>query len=109
MRAGNPPFSKEKRTAALPLYTPEERLRRDSTPWTLVQGLLAPVQFAVFLVSLVLVLRDLQTGQGAAAAACSELAPVLARFREGLGTADLIAAHTLLGSLGHTPPGPSDY
>ena len=47
--------------------------------------------------------------QGAAAAACSELAPVLARFREGFGTADLIAAHALLGKLGHTPPGRSDH
>jgi predicted ATPase/DNA-binding winged helix-turn-helix (wHTH) protein len=47
--------------------------------------------------------------QGAPAAACSELAPVLARFREGFGTADLIAAHALLGSLGHTPPGRPDH
>ncbi len=47
-----------------PLYTPEERQRRDSTRWTLVQGLLAPIQFFVFLVSVVLVLRYLQTGQG---------------------------------------------
>jgi light-independent protochlorophyllide reductase subunit N len=27
------------------LYTPEERARRDASPWTLVQGILAPVQF----------------------------------------------------------------
>ena len=47
-----------------PLYTPEERQRRDSTRWTMVQGLLAPIQFFVFLVSVVLVLRYLQTGQG---------------------------------------------
>jgi 3-vinyl bacteriochlorophyllide hydratase len=39
-------------------------LRRDATPWTLVQGLLAPIQFFVFLVSVVLVLRYLQTGEG---------------------------------------------
>ena len=50
------------------LYTPEERIRRDSTPWTLVQGILAPVQFLVFLVSLALVLRFLLTGSGEAAA-----------------------------------------
>ena len=46
-------------TAAQPLkalYTPEQRLRRDATKWTLVQGILAPIQFAVFLVSLVLVI-----------------------------------------------------
>lgn len=47
-----------------PLYTPEERRRRDESPWTIVQGVLAPLQFAVFLVSLVLVLRYLATGEG---------------------------------------------
>jgi 3-vinyl bacteriochlorophyllide hydratase len=47
-----------------PLYTPEERRRRDQSPWTLVQGILAPVQFLVFLVSLYLVLRYLATGEG---------------------------------------------
>jgi 3-vinyl bacteriochlorophyllide hydratase len=46
------------------LYTPEERARRDASPWTLVQGILAPVQFVVFLVSLALVLRYLFTGLG---------------------------------------------
>lgn len=53
------------------LYTAEERRRRDASPWTLVQGVLAPLQFAVFLVSLVLVLRTLATGEGAAAATAS--------------------------------------
>lgn len=46
------------------LYTPEERLRRDATKWTLVQGILAPVQFLVFLISLGLVVRYLYTGDG---------------------------------------------
>jgi 3-vinyl bacteriochlorophyllide hydratase len=46
------------------LYTPEERIRRDQSVWTLVQGVLAPIQFLVFLVSLVLVLRYLATGEG---------------------------------------------
>jgi 3-vinyl bacteriochlorophyllide hydratase len=54
-----------------PLYTPEERKRRDETPWTLVQGILAPVQFLVFLVSLVLVIRYLATGAGETAATVS--------------------------------------
>src|SRR4051794_4969551 len=40
-----------------PLYTPEQRRRRDDSRWTLVQGVLAPLQFAVFLISLGLVLR----------------------------------------------------
>jgi 3-vinyl bacteriochlorophyllide hydratase len=51
-----------KRGAAL--YTPEERQRRDATPWTLVQGILAPIQFLVFLVSTGLVVRFLMTGVG---------------------------------------------
>jgi 3-vinyl bacteriochlorophyllide hydratase len=54
-----------------PLYTLEQRRRRDQTRWTLVQGVLAPVQFAVFLVSLTLVLRYLATGQGLEAATVS--------------------------------------
>ncbi len=47
-----------------PLYTAEQRARRDASPWTLVQGLLAPLQFLVFLVSLGLVIRYLMTGEG---------------------------------------------
>ena len=54
-----------------PLYTPEQRLRRDASRWTLVQGLLAPLQFGVFAVSLGLVLRYLITGEGLAAATVS--------------------------------------
>ena len=53
------------------LYTPEERRRRDASPWTLVQGVLAPVQFAVFLMSLVLVTRYMITGDGLTAATAS--------------------------------------
>ncbi|WP_108385551.1 2-vinyl bacteriochlorophyllide hydratase [Yoonia sediminilitoris] len=53
------------------LYTDAERLRRDTTKWTLVQGVLAPLQFAVFLVSLVLVVRYLWTGAGYDAATVS--------------------------------------
>jgi 3-vinyl bacteriochlorophyllide hydratase len=54
-----------------PLYTLEQRLRRDASRWTLVQGLLAPLQFLAFLVSLVLVLRFLSTGVGEGAATAS--------------------------------------
>lgn len=46
------------------LYTAEERKRRDNTIWTLVQGILAPLQFVVFLASLYLVLNHLWTGDG---------------------------------------------
>lgn len=62
------------------LYTPEERLRRDNSPWTLVQGILAPVQFLVFLVSLGLVLRFLLTGQGEFAATASVVVKTLALY-----------------------------
>jgi 3-vinyl bacteriochlorophyllide hydratase len=55
------------------LYTDEERARRDSTRWTLVQGLLAPAQFVAFAVSLILVLRFLWTGDGYTAATLSIL------------------------------------
>lgn len=47
-----------------PLYTEAQRARRDTTGWTMVQGVLAPLQFLVFLVSLGLVLRTLLTGEG---------------------------------------------
>jgi 3-vinyl bacteriochlorophyllide hydratase len=53
------------------LYTPDERRRRDASPWTMVQGVLAPLQFLVFAVSLSLVLRFLLTGQGEAMATAS--------------------------------------
>jgi 3-vinyl bacteriochlorophyllide hydratase len=53
------------------LYTDEERARRDATIWTLVQGVLAPLQFLVFVVSLALVLRYLWTGAGYEAATWS--------------------------------------
>ncbi len=53
------------------LYTTEERRRRDASPWTTVQGVLAPAQFAVFLVSLLLVMRFLLTGEGEAVAIAS--------------------------------------
>lgn len=55
------------------LYTPDQRERRDGTKWTVVQGVLAPLQFAVFLVSLGLVLRYLATGLGYEAATLSIL------------------------------------
>ena len=58
-------------TEARPLYTPEERRRRDQTPWTTVQGILAPLQFLVFFISTILVIRFLWTGQGEWAATVS--------------------------------------
>ncbi len=59
------------RPASRPLYTAAERARRDATSWTLVQGILAPVQFLIFLISLALVLNYLATGSGYGAATVS--------------------------------------
>jgi 3-vinyl bacteriochlorophyllide hydratase len=63
-----------------PLYTAEERLRRDASGWTLVQGVLAPVQFVVFVVSLALVLRFLATGAGHDAAVGSVVVKTLTLY-----------------------------
>lgn len=65
---GRGTFTKSRRQ---PLYTAEERLRRDASKWTMVQGILAPLQFVVFLASLGLVLTYLATGEGLAAATAS--------------------------------------
>ena len=54
-----------------PLYTSEQRLRRDRSPWTLVQGVLAPLQLVVMLGSVVLVVHYLVSGEGYAAATAS--------------------------------------
>uniref|UniRef100_UPI003B525FA8 2-vinyl bacteriochlorophyllide hydratase n=1 Tax=Roseovarius indicus TaxID=540747 RepID=UPI003B525FA8 len=61
------------KTGTNALYTEAERARRDATIWTTVQGVLAPAQFLVFLVSLALVLRFLLTGDGYQAATLSIL------------------------------------
>jgi len=63
-----------------PLYTPEQRIRRDATRWTLVQGILAPVQFVIFLVSLGLVLSYLASGEGYALATTSVVVKTLALY-----------------------------
>ncbi len=58
-------------TGSRPLYTADERARRDATRWTLVQGVLAPLQFFAFAVSVGLVLRYLASGEGETAATVS--------------------------------------
>ena len=62
------------------LYTAEQKRRRDETPWTLVQGILAPVQFLVFLVSVGLVWRFLATGEGETAATASVVVKTLVLY-----------------------------
>jgi 3-vinyl bacteriochlorophyllide hydratase len=65
------PSNHQTKTVRQPLYTAAERARRDATKWTLVQGILAPLQFLVFLISLILVIRYMATGDGFAVATLS--------------------------------------
>lgn len=74
------PENRPNSPARKPLYTAAERARRDASRWTLVQGILAPVQFVIFLVSLGLVLRYLATGEGYWAATLSVLAKTAALY-----------------------------
>ena len=75
-RHGRPEEARQSRA----LYTSVERQRRNATAWTIVQGVLAPVQFAIFAVSLVLVVRYLLTGHGELAATISIIAKTLALY-----------------------------
>ncbi len=63
-----------------PLYTPEQRLRRDASAWTRVQAVLAPLQFLICAASLVLIVRYLSTGQGYALATGSILLKTFALY-----------------------------
>ena len=73
-------LSSEGHATGIGLYTKDQRERRDATKWTVVQGILAPVQFAVFLVSLVFVLRYLMTGDGYALATMSVVLKTLVLY-----------------------------
>ena len=63
-----------------PLYTADQRRRRDASVWTLVQGILAPLQFAVCLISLALVCRYLLTGEGLWLATASVVVKTVALY-----------------------------
>lgn len=80
MRTDQPHTTQNAGRASASLYTPAERIRRDSTVWTLVQGILAPVQFLIFLVSAALVVRYLTTGEGATAATVSIVIKTVALY-----------------------------
>ncbi len=69
-----------RRRSSQALYTPEQRSRRDETIWTLVQGILAPVQFLVFLVSVGFVVWYLATGTGFLAATISIVVKTLCLY-----------------------------
>ena len=62
------------------LYTEAQRVRRDASVWTLVQGILAPIQFLIFLTSLALVLRYLTTGLGYDVATLSVVVKTMALY-----------------------------
>jgi 3-vinyl bacteriochlorophyllide hydratase len=62
------------------LYTEDQRVRRDATIWTLVQGVLAPIQFLIFLISVSLVIHYLLTGDWYAAATASVIVKTLALY-----------------------------
>jgi 3-vinyl bacteriochlorophyllide hydratase len=66
--------------AGEPLYTHDQRCRRDATVWTIVQGVLAPVQFVLFVISAALVVRYLTTGAGAQAATVSIVVKTMALY-----------------------------
>ena len=53
------------------LYTEQQRTRRDHSPWTIVQAVLAPLQFVAFIASACFVVRYLATGDGYAIATYS--------------------------------------
>jgi 3-vinyl bacteriochlorophyllide hydratase len=80
--AGRPPFNHDRREAGgkPALYSPEQRARRDASPWTIVQGVLAPLQFVAFAISLVLVVRYLLTGRGYEIATLSILVKTFALY-----------------------------
>ena len=67
-------------TRMAPLYTPEQRKRRDASKWTFVQGVLAPAQFAVFVISLGFVLHFMVTGRGLTAATASVVVKTLVLY-----------------------------
>ncbi len=67
-------------TGNAPLYTAAQRKRRDESAWTLIQGILAPVQFLIFGISLFLVIRFLTTGSGEQAAEVSVLVKTCALY-----------------------------
>ncbi len=58
------------------MYTPEQLARRDASPWTRVQMILAPIQFLAFLVSFGFVIHYLVTGEGYLAATISVLVKI---------------------------------
>jgi 3-vinyl bacteriochlorophyllide hydratase len=53
------------------MYTPEQLAKREASPWTRVQMILAPIQFLAFIISFALVAYYVVTGHGHLAATIS--------------------------------------
>ncbi|MAW14613.1 MAG: 2-vinyl bacteriochlorophyllide hydratase [SAR116 cluster bacterium] len=62
------------------LYTPEQRARRDESVWTIVQAILAPLQFVVFIFSAAAVAYYLATDAGYMWAAWSVVAKTMVLY-----------------------------
>lgn len=75
MRSFNHPEMRQRQ-----IYTSAQRKRRDTSVWTIIQGILAPVQFLIFLVSLGLIVRYLLTGTGYEIATWSIVAKTIALY-----------------------------
>ena len=69
-----------RRPLAKPLYTPDERRRRDASPWTIVQGVLAPLQLLICAASFACIVHYLLTGQGLGIATGSVLVKTVALY-----------------------------
>lgn len=59
-----------------PTYTAEQLHKRNTSKWTLVQAVLAPIQLVAFIFSVVLVLHYLITGEGYLVATISVLVKI---------------------------------
>lgn len=58
------------------MYTPEQLARREASPWTRVQMILAPIQFIAFIISFILVAYYLVSGEAYVAATISVLVKI---------------------------------
>ena len=78
--SGRQKSARQAMATARPLYTAEEKRRRDASIWTLVQGILAPIQFLVFLISLGMVAHFMMTGCGQSMAEFSVVVKTLVLY-----------------------------
>jgi len=58
-------------------YTAEQMERRQNSKWTIVQMVLAPLQFLTFVISLMLIIHYLSTGEGYTIATISVLIKIV--------------------------------